>query len=131
MTKERKVIVRYSDCFKRSVIEEIEKKGLSIEECRRKYAIGGATTIQKWLKMYGKNHLLNKIVRVETIDEIQEIKALKKEIKALKEAYAEMTIEKKVYETYLQVYGEETGRSEEIKKKLEQELSKYFPRRNK
>lgn len=131
MTKERKVIVRYSDCFKRSVIEEIEKNGLSIEECRRKYAIGGATTIQKWLKMYGKNHLLNKIVRVETIDEIQEIKALKKEIKALKEAYAEMTIEKKVYETYLQVYGEETGRSEEIKKKLEQELSKYFPKRNK
>jgi len=131
MTKERKVIVRYSDCFKRSVIEEIEKNGLSIEECRRKYAIGGATTIQKWLKMYGKNHLLNKIVRVETIDEIQEIKALKKEIKALKEAYAEMAIEKKVYETYLQVYGEETGRSEEIKKKLEQELSKYFPRKNK
>ena len=131
MTKERKVIVRYSDCFKRSVIEEIEKNGLSIEECRRKYAIGGATTIQKWLKMYGKNHLLNKMVRVETIDEIQEIKALKKEIKALKEAYAEMTIEKKVYETYLQVYGEETGRSEEIKKKLEQELSKYFPRKNK
>ena len=131
MTKERKVIVRYSDCFKRSVIEEIEKNGLSIEECRRKYAIGGATTIQKWLKMYGKNHLLNKMVRVETIDEIQEIKALKKEIKALKEAYAEMAIEKKVYETYLQVYGEETGRSEEIKKKLEQELSKYFPRKNK
>ena len=131
MTKGRAEIVRYSDCFKRAVIEEIEKKGLSIEACRRKYSIGGATTIQKWLKKYGKNHLLNKIVRVETIDEIQEIKALKKEIKALKEAYAEMTIEKKVYETYLQVYGEETGRSEEIKKKLEQELSKYFPRRNK
>ena len=29
MTKERKVTVRYSDCFKRSVIEEIEKNGLS------------------------------------------------------------------------------------------------------
>ena len=131
MTKGRAEIVRYSDCFKRAVIEEIEKKGLSIEACRRKYSIGGATTIQKWLKKYGKNHLLNKIVRVETIDEIQEIKALKKEIKALKEAYAEVTIEKKVYETYLQVYGEETGRSEEIKKKLEQELSKYFPRKTK
>jgi len=25
MTKERKVTVRYNDCFKRSVIEEIEK----------------------------------------------------------------------------------------------------------
>jgi len=50
MTKGRAEIVRYSDCFKRAVIEEIEKKGLSIEACRRKYSIGGATTIQKWLK---------------------------------------------------------------------------------
>ena len=30
MTKERKVIVRYSDCFKRSVIEEIEKMDCKI-----------------------------------------------------------------------------------------------------
>ena len=113
MTKGRAEIVRYSDCFKRAVIEEIEKKGLSIEACRRKYSIGGATTIQKWLKKYGKNHLLNKIIRVETIDEIQ---ALKKELKAIKEAFAEMAIENKVYETYFQVLGEETGASEEIKK---------------
>ena len=128
MTKGRAEIVRYSDCFKRAVIEEIEKKGLSIEACRRKYSIGGATTIQKWLKKYGKNHLLNKIVRVETIDEIQ---ALRKELKAIKEAFAEMAIENKVYETYFQVLGEETGASEKIKKKLDQELSKYFPRRKK
>ena len=106
MTKGRAEIVRYSDCFKRAVIEEIEKKGLSIEACRRKYSIGGAKTIQKWLKKYGKNHLLNKIVRVETIDEIQEIQ----------EAFAEMAIENKVYETYFQVLGEETGASEKIKK---------------
>ena len=127
MTKERKVIVRYSDCFKRSVIEEIEKNGLSIEECRRKYAIGGATTIQKWLKMYGKNHLLNKIVRVETIDEIQEINALKKENKALKEAFANLSLKNLVLETYLEEFGKETGRTDEIKKKYAQELSKYFP----
>nr|WP_314287350.1 transposase [uncultured Capnocytophaga sp.] len=62
MTIMRKTTVRYSDCFKRSIVEEIEKNGLSIEDCRRKYAIGGSTTIQKWLKKYGKNHLLNKIV---------------------------------------------------------------------
>ena len=80
---------------------------------------------------YGKNHLLNKIVRVETIDEIQEIQALRKELKAIKEAFAEMTIENKVYEIYFQVLGEETGASEKIKKKLDQELSKYFPRRKK
>lgn len=128
MTIGRKVTVRYSDCFKLSIVEEIERNGLSIENCRRKYGIGGSTTIQKWLKKYGKNHLLNKIVRVETIDEIQELKALKKELRALKEAYAEVSLENKVFKTYLEIYGEETGKSDEIKKKLEQELSKYFPK---
>ena len=128
MTIMRKTTVRYSDCFKLSIVEEIEKNGLSIENCRRKYGIGGSTTIQKWLKKYGKNHLLNKIVRVETIDEIQQLKALKKELRALKEAYAEISLENKVFKTYLEIYGEETGKSDEIKKKLEQELSKYFPK---
>ena len=127
MTIMRKTTVRYSDCFKRSIVEEIEKNGLSIEDCRRKYGIGGSTTIQKWLKKYGKNHLLNKIVRVETIDEIQEINALKKEIKALKEAFANLSLKNLVLETYLEEFGKETGRTDEIKKKYAQELSKYFP----
>ena len=30
MTKRRTLIVRYSDCCKRTIIEEIEKKGLKI-----------------------------------------------------------------------------------------------------
>ena len=127
MTIMRKTTVRYSDCFKRSIVEEIEKNGLSIEDCRRKYGIGGSSTIQKWLKKYGKNHLLNKIVRVETIDEIQEINALKKEIKALKEAFANLSLKNLVLETYLEEFGKETGRTDEIKKKYAQELSKYFP----
>lgn len=128
MPKGRKETVRYSDCFKLSIVEEIERNGLSIENCRRKYGIGGSTTIQKWLKKYGKDHLLNKIVRVETIDEIGELQALKKELKALKEAFAETTLENKVYKTYFQILGQETGMGDEIKKKLEQELLKYFPK---
>ena len=68
---------------------------------------------------------------METINEIQELQALKKELKALKEAYAEMAIENKVYTTYFQVLGEESGQTDEIKKKLEQELSRYFPRKKK
>ena len=127
MTKERKVIVRYSDCFKRSIVEEIEKNGLSIEDCRRKYGIGGSSTIQKWLKKYGKNHLLNKMVRVETLDEVQKIKALETELKNVKEAFANLSLRNLVLETYLEEFGKETGRTDEIKKKYAQELSKYFP----
>ena len=127
MTIMRKTTVRYSDCFKRSIVEEIEKNGLSIEDCRRKYAIGGSSTIQKWLKKYGKNHLLNKMVRVETLDEVQKIKALETELKNVKEAFANLSLRNLVLETYLEEFGKETGRTDEIKKKYAQELSKYFP----
>ena len=127
MPKGRKETVRYSDCFKLSIVEEIERNGLSIENCRRKYGIGGSTTIQKWLKKYGKNHLLNKMVRVETLDEVQKIKALETELKNVKEAFANLSLRNLVLETYLEEFGKETGRTDEIKKKYAQELSKYFP----
>ena len=127
MTTGRRTTVRYSDCFKRSIVEEIEKNGLSIEDCRRKYGIGGSSTIQKWLKKYGKNHLLNKMVRVETLDEVQKIKALETELKNVKEAFANLSLRNLVLETYLEEFGKETGRTDEIKKKYAQELSIYFP----
>ena len=127
MTTGKRTTVRYSNCFKKSIIEEIEKNGLSIEDCRRKYGIGGSSTIQKWLKKYGKNHLLNKMVRVETLDEVQKIKALETELKNVKEAFANLSLRNLVLETYLEEFGKETGRTDEIKKKYAQELSKYFP----
>jgi transposase-like protein len=66
MTKRGKKTVRYSDCFKLQVVSSIEKEGLSIEACRRKYGISGGCMIQSRLRKYGKRDLLNKIVRVET-----------------------------------------------------------------
>lgn len=45
MTKRGKKVIRYSTCFKLQVVEEIEKNGLSIEDCRHKYGIGGGQTI--------------------------------------------------------------------------------------
>ena len=109
MTKKQTALVRYSDCFKLSIVEEIEKNGLSIEDCRRKYDIKGASTIQNWLKKYGKNHLLNKVVRVETKDEIREIELLRKELAALKKAYAELALENKVNQTVIEVSDEMFG----------------------
>ena len=129
MTKKQKALVRYSDCFKLSIVEEIEKNGLSIEDCSRKYDIKGGSTIQNWLEKYGKNHLLNKVVRVETKDEVREIELLRKELAALKKAYAELALENKVNQTVIEVSDEMFGT--DLKKKSEQELLKYFPKRKK
>lgn len=84
MTNNQKLVVRYSDCFKQMVVADIEQNGLTIHQCQLKYGITGGATIQNWIKKFGKNHLLNKIIRMETKDETSEIQLLKKELKALR-----------------------------------------------
>ena len=114
-------IYRYSDCFKQSVVSEVEKNGLTIQQARDRFGIKGTNTIQLWLKKYGRNHLLNKVVRVETKDQINELKQLREENKRLKIAYAELAIDHKLSEKVLEKADEMMGL--DLKKKYEQALS--------
>lgn len=70
---------------------------------------------------FGKNHLLNKVVRVETKDERNELKRLRNENKKLKIAYAELAIDHKLSEKVLEKADEMMGL--DLKKKYEQALS--------
>jgi Transposase and inactivated derivatives len=123
MTKKSKTLIRYSTCFKLQVVEDIEKRGLTIESCRMKYGIRGTSTIQQWLLKYGKAHLLNKVLRVETRGEKDELKRLQSEIKSLKQAYAELSLEHKCSEKVIELSDELFGT--DLKKKYALELSKY------
>ena len=69
---------------------------------------------------YGKNHLLNKVVRVETRDEIDELKRLREENERLKIAYAELAIDHKLSEKVIEKADEVFGL--ELKKNYEQAL---------
>ena len=124
MTKRDRKVIRYSNCFKLQVVEDIETNGLSIEDCRRKYGIRGISTIQGQLKNFGKNHLLNKVIRVETRDELDELKRLRVENKALKEAYVELALNYKCSEKVIEVADEMFNL--DLKKKYERELSVYL-----
>ena len=75
---------RYSLCFKQSVVRSIEEDGLSINQARERFGITGGATVQKWLKQFGKHHLLNKVIHVSTVQERDELSRLKSELKSLK-----------------------------------------------
>ena len=78
----KKDIVRYSDAFKIQVVSELESgKFKCIFEARKRYAIRGVGTVENWIRKYGKNHLLNKVVRVETTTERDQMKAMKAKIR--------------------------------------------------
>ena len=86
----KKNVIRYSEAFKRHVVKEIEEgKFNSLREAKEKYGVKGEVTINRWLKKYGKNHLLPRKVRIEMPDEQDTIKQLKKRIKQLEKALAD------------------------------------------
>lgn len=96
MTNYPRTIKRYSISFKQKVVREIEEDGNNISDIKRKYDIRGGETVQKWLRKFGKNHLLNTIVRIEMKDEKDRVRELEAQVRNLKMALADAVLEKDV-----------------------------------
>jgi transposase-like protein len=100
---------RYSEPFKLHVVSEIESGQLTIESARRRYGIKGGETIQKWLRRYGKNHLLGKVVRVERPEEKDRVKELESKVRELESALAQSQVKLFAYESLVDVAEEHYG----------------------
>ena len=116
MTRESKPIIRYSISFKQKVVREIEDEGLGIREASRRYGIKGGQTLQQWIRKFGKYHLLNKIIRVETMEDKDHIKQLEQENAKLKVALADSLMAKRCLEVLI----------EEAEKEYKTDLKKNF-----
>lgn len=111
---------RYSDAFKRQVVEAIEAEGYTHPQAAELYGCS-QSSIHRWLKKYGKNHLLNKVVRIQTMDETDRIGELNQQIAELKEALADVHLDQKVTENRLKIACRQLGIDpEEFKKKHEE-----------
>ena len=106
MQKSHQEQVRYSSSFKQQVVRELES-GAGIEELRKRYKFGGGTTIQGWLRKFGKNHLLNKVVRIETMEERDRLKQLEAENKKLKMALADSLMAQRCLEVLIEEANKE------------------------
>jgi transposase-like protein len=85
-----KEVVRYSEAFKLRPVEDIAaEKYKSLDEARRRNGIRGASTVTKWIKRYRREDMLPKRVKVETMDEIDELKAARSRIRDLEAALAD------------------------------------------
>lgn len=120
-----KRVIRYSEAFKMQVVSELESGALdSVASARERYGIAGGGTVQSWLKKYGRNHLKSKVVRVETPNEQDQIKALNKEIKQLKKALADTQVDAVLNKAFYQIVCKEHGIEDpdSYKKKLDTKL---------
>ena len=116
-----RTLKRYSIAFQKKVVSEIESGELSIGDARRLYDITGNMTIQNWIDKLGKNHLLNKVVRIEMKDEKDRVKELEKKVRQLESALADEHIKNIVLESLVDIAREKYGI--DLKKKNGQKRS--------
>ena len=103
----RKTVMRYSEAFKLKIISELETGKLSnISEARNRYGITGCNTVQNWLRKYGKNHLLSKVVKVQKADEQDELKKQKARIGQLEKALADAHWDSRIDKEYFKMVCE-------------------------
>ncbi|MDR1230868.1 MAG: transposase [Spirochaetaceae bacterium] len=111
-------VVRYSEAFKLRLVEDVAGgKYPSLDEARRRNGIRGADTLNKWLKQYGREDMLPKRIRVETMNETDELKAARGRIRepgaALVDAHMDYCLES----AFLEIAREQLGTSTEDLKK--------------
>jgi transposase len=120
MSNEPKAVVRYSLSFKKMVIREMEEHGVSKEQISRKYGIKGSHTVHAWICKFGNYNLLNKVIRIETMEEKDRIKHLEEEIKRIKLALADSLLAQRCLEVVI----------EEANKEYRTDLKKNFGERS-
>jgi transposase len=103
-------VVRYSEAFKLQVVREIELGKLaSCHAASERYGIRGMATVSGWVRKYGRSHLLGKVVRVETVDERDEMKRLKQRVRELESLVADQALDLAVERTYVMLACREAG----------------------
>lgn len=124
------VVTKYSDAFKRQVVRELESGRLRNHwEARDRYGIGGGGTVGEWVRKYGSERMQKKIVRVETTEERDQIKALKVRIKELELAVLDSKVQESLHKAYFDIVCEEYGVKdpEGVKKNIARKLSGEVP----
>lgn len=93
---------RYSEAFKRQVVESVEQEGYTQSQTAQHYGCA-QESVRRWIKQFGKNHLLNKVVRIKTMDETSRINELTEQVKKLKAALADAHMDQKLAESRLEI----------------------------
>jgi len=116
---------RYSTPFRRKVVSELESgKFRTISQAVEHYGIGGISTVNYWVKRFGNKAKMNRVVRIETVDEKDRLAEMKRKIRQLEKALASAKLDQVIAESQFEILCEEFGVTdiEALKKKLESKL---------
>jgi len=96
---------KYSDAFKKMVVQEYEKGILNKDQLQRKYGIGGNSRVLTWCRKFGKLHYPEKgTITGRPMKDLQ-----KQRIKELEKQLAEEKLKVIAYEKLIEIAEREEG----------------------
>ena len=108
MLKDNRTIKPFSEGFKLKILSELSNGKHNKKEISKVYCLSEAT-INRWIHKYGRQDLLNNRITIESMDDINKIKALEKEIAQLKELLIKKDLDSLVVNSYLEVAAHKLG----------------------
>lgn len=106
MTK--KVFKRYSEAFRIEVVREYEKEGVSLNALRKRYGMSQAT-LRKWIERYSIQGIRHQYMVIQTPEEQDQMKVLEQRNKQLEKLVAQLSLDKLMLESTLEVIKREYG----------------------
>jgi transposase-like protein len=103
-----KVYRKYSLAFKQQVVREYEG-GASLHELKERYGIGGGNTVREWVEKYGRAGVRHKVMVIQSPAEQNQLKVMKEKIGQLEKVVAQLSLDKLMLETILEVAEAELG----------------------
>jgi transposase len=97
----------YSESFKRQVVREINSGRLCCEDARRKYGIGGHSTIQRWQMGYSKPSLNSRPIKMISTEQEYRDHEQQDRIRDLEHALADAHLQIRALDTLIDL-AEET-----------------------
>ncbi len=101
--------VRYSEEFKRTVVEEIETGVMTVSQACRYYGINGAVSIYKWISIYGMNAIKGKKVLIMSHKEENELITLRREMALLKKELEEAELRAIAWKSMVDAIEQDLG----------------------
>ncbi|MBK8556207.1 MAG: hypothetical protein IPL65_10780 [Lewinellaceae bacterium] len=99
-----KEVKRYSDHYKRRVVNEIISGKESIEYYRRKYKIGGSMTISRWIDKFASTEYLTMANKKHESDELGSLRA---ELALLRRELEDERLRREAYQLMVKIAEEE------------------------
>lgn len=99
-------VKRYSEAFKKQVVMSLEKKERGISEASRVFGCS-SVSLYEWIRKYGKDYKIGRIMRIETKTERDRLKELESEVKRLSKENEKMYLKTVALESLIELADEE------------------------